>query len=449
MVEKKRTATAEPGNVVQPGKPVTRMARTVSTNTKADEETAKRLAAVRAAILKETGHKTVGEDKSAKPCVSTGSVLLDHLIGGSPAEDGKGLVCPGYPRRHITEIYGAESSGKTTAALEAIVEVQATPGGSAMFIDFEKALSQRYARSIGVSFDPGKLVFIQPDTMEEGWKMLFGGLKAGVDLIVIDSVSAMVPKAELEKSFDDPAKIGAQASAFSIVLPKLMTWLNNRDVSKNPKGTAIIFINQIRATISANAKGDTDNTSGGKALKFYAYLRVKFTKIRHESIKRKDKFTRKERTYNFGQHTQAKIVKSKIDGTNGHTTDLFIRYNHGIDNFYSLIEAGVATRIIQKNGSTLSFNGHEERSKDKFRGYLLNNSAAFEELKSRVLQAVRSDEPVEDLSDEDEIVISMDGLFDGDDTSSTPSVEQVEVESSDFAEEDQAAQDAASDPAAE
>jgi len=430
------------------GKSVTQTQKAAVTkpviNTKADDDAAKRLAMARAAILKATGQKSVGEDKSARPYVSTGSFLLDHAIGGILAEDGKTPVCPGYPRKAITEIYGAESSGKTTAALEAIAAVQRTPGGTAMFIDFEKALNQRYARKIGVSFDPSKLLFFQPDTMEEGWKQLFIGLKAGVDIVVVDSIAAMVPKEELEKGFDDPARIGALARALSNVLPKIMTWLNDKTISTNPKGTALIFINQVRSTINPQAKGDNKTTPGGMALKFYVFLRIMFTKIRAESVKRKDKFTGKDRTYPYGQHTQAKIVKSKIDGTNGHTTDLFIRYSQGIDNYYSLIEGGIATRVISKSGSTLSYKGHEERSKDKFRTYIVENPAVFQDLKARVLEVVRSEEVIEDLTDEDELMASMANEFGETDENFIPqpaAVEEVEVEGGDFTESEQLAQD--------
>jgi len=406
----------------------------------ADEDAAKRVAMARAAILRSTGKKIVGEDKSALPYVSTGSFLLDHLIGGTMAEDGKASICPGYPRRCYTEIYGAEASGKTTAALEAVADIQKQPGGIAMYLDFEKALNQKYARSIGVVFDPNKLMLFQPDTMEEGFKMLWAGLKMGVDLIVIDSVAAMVPKEELEKGFDDPQRIGAQARVLSIILPKLATWFNNPTISTNPKGTALIFINQIRALISTTSRNpDADNTPGGKALKYYAHLRVKFTRLRGEKVERKNKFTGKVQKYDFGQHTQAKIIKSRLDGSNGHTTDLFIRYGHGIDNYYSLIESGVATHIIKKSGSTLSYGGHDERSRDKFRSYLVNNPAIFEELKIKVVRAVKDDAPIEELDEDDELVESMDEAFEALTTEESSSEEVIETE--DFVAEDQAAQD--------
>jgi len=418
---------------------------TPKASSKASEDSAKNAAAARAAVLKVTGKKIVGEDRGSRPFVSSGSFLLDHLIGGTMAEDGKSPICPGYPRRCYTELFGAEASGKTTAALEAVAEVQ-RQGGLAMFLDFEKALSQKYARSIGVSFDPDKLLLFQPDTMEEGWKMILIGLQAKVDLIVADSVAAMVPKEELEKGFDDPARIGAQARALSQVLPKIATWLNDPNVSKNPKGTALVFINQNRAVISTTAKASGDhNTAGGKAFKYFAHLRIQFTKIRSEVKEVTDRHTGKKKRSPFGQHTQAKIIKTRLDSTAGHTTDLFIRYGQGIDNYYSLIESGVANRIIKKSGSTLSYGEHEERSKEKFRDYLCKNHGIFEEIKRKVLVAVKDDEPVDDISDEESMISTVEDALGGNDlsddsVSDTPVVEEVIESDSDDSQDDEAAE---------
>ena len=406
----------------------------------ADQETAKRLQMARAAIFKVTGKKNVEVSKTSMGSVSSGSFLLDHLIGGNLAEDGKAPVCPGYPRRHITELYGAEASGKTTAALEAVAAVQKIPGGSAMYLDYEHALNQRYARSIGVSFEDDKLLFYQPDTMEEGWKLFVLGLRAGVDIIVIDSVAAMTPREELEKDLDKAARVGVQASNLSNNLKKVVTWLHSTKVSANPKGTAVVLINQTRANISTGpVKGDAESTAGGKALKFYAYLRIKFTKIRSEAIKRKNPLTGKEQSYQYGNHTQAKIVKSKIDGTAGHTTDIFIRYGQGIDNYYSLLEAAVATKIVQRSGGTNKYGSYVAPSKDKFRDLLINNQALYEEIKLKTLAAVRDTKEITE-DDADDIQEVLDDAFGGgggaaeDDELDNLAV--VEIEAEDFTDED-------------
>jgi len=410
----------------------------------ADIETSKRLQAARASIFKHTGKKDVEVTKTSMPHVSSGSFLLDYLIGGVLAEDGKAPLCPGYPRRHLTEVYGAEASGKTTAALEAVAAVQQLPGGSAMYLDFEHSLTQKYARSIGVSFSPDKLLLFQPDTMEDGWKMFLVGLKAGVDIIVIDSVAAMTPRDELDKDLDKAAKVGAQASNLSSNLKKVISWLDNPKISSNPKGTAVVLINQTRAVINTNgpARGDNESTAGGKALKFYCFLRIKFTKIRGEFLKRKNPVTGKEQSYQYGNHTQAKIVKSKVDGTSGHTTDIFIRYGQGIDDYYSLLEAAVATKVVRRNGAINAYGTYQAPSKDKFRDILVKNPSLFEEIKQKTLAAIRADKGEPDQS-ENEIEDMMGTMFGDEDASDEDASEDTvgtamesEIEAEDFTQAD-------------
>lgn len=369
------------------------------------------LAAIRAAALKGIGLKTVAENKSSIPAVSSGSITIDDLIGGTLADDKKGPKCPGYPRRRITEIFGAESSGKTTAAIQAIAEVQKN-GGTAMFIDFEQALDQPYARRVGMSFADDKLAFFQPETMEEGWKLIHLGIAGGVDLIVVDSVAAMVPQAELEKKPGDTPQIGVVARAMSNMLPKICIWLNSPKYTRNPQGTALIFLNQVRANIStggyAGAGAETDSSTGGKALKFYAYLRMKFTKLRAEKLpaKRKDGFTGKDVSIPYGNLTQVKIVKSKVDGKQGFTSEIFIRFNYGIDNYFSLIEAAVANKVIGKSGAFYKFNDQQFQGRDKLRKHLMDNPDLFNALRATVLNVVRAEgfEEPEEVEDEDDLL---------------------------------------------
>lgn len=394
-----------------------------------DPQRAKAASAARAAVLKATGQKSISFNPAPLAAVSSGSSLIDDVIGGTLADDKSGPVCPGYPRRFITEIYGAESSGKTTAALQAIAEVQ-KQGGLAMFLDFEHALNHKYAKAVGVNFDEDKLLLFQPENLEQGWKMLYLGLKTGVDLVVVDSVSSMVPKEEMEKKLDDPARIGALARAMSLMLPKICMWLHSKDHSTNPLGTALVFINQTRAIISANARGDMDNTSGGKALKFYAYLRLKFSRIRSEILKKKDRFSGKERSYPIGNHTQVKIVKSKVDGKQGYTTDIFIRYGQGIDDYYSMIEAAANNKVIGKSGAFYSYAGEQFQGRDKLRNYLLENPKVFSEIRVKVLNAVRDDRLVTeaDLEDEDSIIESLDAALGDSDEATSEAPEELVIE---------------------
>lgn len=370
------------------------------------------LALIRAAAMKGINIKPVEENRTSIPSLSSGSVTIDDLIGGSLADDGKAPKCPGYPRRRITEIFGAESSGKTTAAIQAIASTQKS-GGTAMFIDFEQALDQAYARRVGMSFHQDKLLFYQPETMEEGWKLIQLGIAGGVDLIVVDSVAAMVTEAELNKKPGDAPQIGVVARAMSNMLPKVCIWLNRAEYNRNVNGgTALILLNQVRANVNTGGYGggggDTDSSTGGKALKFYAYLRIKFTRIKTEKLpaKRKDGFTGKEVTVPYGNLTQVKLVKSKVDAKQGFTSEIFIRFNYGIDNYFSLIEAAVANKIIQKSGAFYKFNNQQFQGRDKLRKHLMDNPSMFDTLRATVLKVVRAEDREEDveLEDEDELL---------------------------------------------
>lgn len=370
-------------------------------------KTSNALGALRSFVLKQTGQKSVTEHKGPIPCAPSGSICINDLIGGTMSADKSGPKCPGYPRRHITEIYGAESSGKTTAALQAIAEIQ-KQGGTAMFLDYEHALDHQYARRIGVEFDESKLALYQPDTMEEGWVMIHAAIAAGVDLIVVDSVAAMVPNNELNnKKPGEAPKIGAVAASMAQNLPKVCNWLSNPKYTRNPQGTALIFLNQIRAAISTGGgggQGTSENTAGGYALKFFSYLRIKFTKIKAERLpgKKKDAYTGKEVTVPYGNLTQVKLVKSKVDGKQGFTTEIFIRFNYGIDDYFSLIEAGVVNRVISKSGAFYEYSGQRHQGRDKLRRYFMDNPQAFAELRTKVLNMVRDDERL-DSPDQDEV----------------------------------------------
>lgn len=339
-------------------------------------------AMARNAILKHTGQKPLTASFTTYPHVPSGSLLINDIIGGSPAQDGKGPVCPGYPRRRITEIYGPESSGKTTAGLHAIAEVQKA-GGCAMFLDFEHAIHHGYAKAIGVSFKEDKLLLYAPETLEEGFLDICFGILSGIDIIVVDSVAAMTPKAELERDLAKEDIVGLQARKMSSLLRRVVSWLNHKDARKrNPKGTAMVFINQPRADI----KGGKDTTAGGKALKFYASLRLVFTKIREEVIEKKDPITGKERKFPYGNHTQVKVVKNKMDARQGYTTDIFIRFGYGIDEFYSVIEAGVNSKVIKKKGAMYTYGGEEFRGREKFRLFLKEHPDVFKRVRDSVLQ---------------------------------------------------------------
>lgn len=371
-----------------------------------------------AAIEKATKIKPFDAPLTTIPHVSTGSSTLDILIGGTLAGDGKPL-CPGFPRRRITEVYGPESSGKTTLLLSSIAKLQRS-GGCALFVDFEHHISKKYAIDIGVQWDAPTFKVVQPRTLEEGLKMIYLALKAGVDLVGVDSVAAMIPKSELAKKFDDPAKIGASAAAFSNVLPKFGVWFddfpsNNEKKIEGHPGTAVVLLNQTRALISTSGggHGDQENTSGGKAMKFYSTLRVRLSRIKSEIIKRKDPMSGRDVNVPYGNLTHVKIVKSKLDGKQGSTAQLFIRYGFGIDDYFSIIEAGVTNKLIKKDGSGswLTLEGERYQGRDKLRKYLIANPKAFETIKAKIMGIVIAGgtpiDPNEDLDDTDELLETM------------------------------------------
>lgn len=356
------------------------------------------MARLTGAILKATGQKPLQPGSTRYDHVATGSFNVDQLIGGTMAEDGKGPICPGFPRRHITEVFGAESSGKTTLCVSAMAQAQKA-GGTAMLIDFEHAIDLTYARRIGLSTDTDKLTVLQPENMEQGLNMAYLGIMAGVDIVVVDSVAAMVPADELEKGFKDPAKIGAVASKFSRELPKFVMWLKKypylpgeKKTNPNHKGTALVFINQIRALISTSGggHGGDENTSGGKALKFYAFERLRLARIKSEIIERKDQMTGKVRRFPYGNVTDVKVAKSKIDGKQGHSTNIFIRYGYGIDDYFSIIETGVVQKVIKRDGAFYTVGTQRFQGKDKFRKFLIDNPQVFEAMRIKLAVAVNA-----------------------------------------------------------
>ena len=400
------------------------------------------------AMLKKIGVQPIETSISTMAHVPSGSIIIDNLIGGTKSQDGKGSVCPGYPRRKITEIYGPESSGKTTVALAAAAETQRR-GGSVLFLDFEHSLHHGYAKQIGVKFDPSCWTLVAPDTMEDGFMVMFAGIAAGIDLIIVDSVAAMVPKDELAKKINVVAKVGAVAKKMSETIPKFGQWLakmpmegkgENKKPKKDAPGSALILLNQERATISTGGGGHgapEPNTSGGKALKFFAYVRLRLTRISSEFVERLDPMSGKKKKFQYGNITSIKIVKSKADAKQGFSANIFIRYGYGVDDAYSVIESGVATGVINRDGAYYSYNNERYQGRDKFRNMLLANQPIFTKVKAEVVEALIAQAPVaisdEEMSEEDDILADMDGAF-GDDDAPDGKPEDVVIDTDDIEE---------------
>ncbi len=294
---------------------------------------------------------TLGEE-SETPCVpmiASGSLSLDLALGG------------GYPRGRIIEVFGPESSGKTTLMLHAIREVHRA-GGAAAFIDAEHALDATYARSLGVDF--GRLLVSQPDNGEQALEICEALTRSGaVDLIVIDSVAALVPKAEIEGDMGDP-HMGLQARLMSQALRKL-TGVAHRT------GTCLAFINQLRQKIGVTF-GNPETTTGGNALKFYASMRL--------DVRRSGQIKNGEET--VGVRTRVKIVKNKC-APPFREAEFDMRWGAGIDQAGDLIDQAVVLGVIEKNGAHLSYSGeHLGHGRERAREAVTSKPALFQAIRT-------------------------------------------------------------------
>lgn len=339
--------------------------------TEADRE--KSLEAALAQIDRQFGKGTVmrlGSDERAPvEIIPTGSIALDVALG-----------IGGLPRGRIIEIYGPESSGKTTLTLHAIANVQAA-GGIAAFIDAEHALDPEYAKKLGVDIDA--LLVSQPDTGEQALEIADMLIRSGaIDLVVIDSVAALVPRAEIEGEMGD-SHVGLQARLMSQALRKLTGGLNQTK-------TSAIFINQLREKIGVFF-GSPETTAGGKALKFYASVRLDIRRIE----------TLKDGTEAVGNRTRVKVVKNKM-APPFKQAEFDILYGVGISREGSLIDFGVDQGIVKKSGAWYTYDGDQlGQGKENARNFLLNNPDMAADIERQILQklgiGVRADAPVESL----------------------------------------------------
>ncbi|MCY0876396.1 MAG: recombinase RecA [Firmicutes bacterium] len=315
---------------------------------------------------------------------ANGSMNVETISSGSLALD-IALGVGGFPKGRIIEIYGPESSGKTTVALHAIAEVQKI-GGQAAFIDAEHALDPVYARNLGVNID--ELLISQPDTGEQALEIAEALVRSGaVDIVVIDSVAALVPKAEIEGDMGD-SHVGLQARLMSQALRKL-----GGAISKS--GTIAIFINQIREKIGVMF-GNPETTTGGRALKFYASVRLDVRKA--ETLKQGNDM--------IGNRTKIKVVKNKVSPP-FKQAEVDIMFGQGISRVGEIVDLGADLEIIQKSGAWYSF--EEERlgqGKENAKQFLRDHPdiAAVIEKKIREVSLTTADATVsrqEEAADDD------------------------------------------------
>jgi len=286
--------------------------------------------------------------------IPTGSIALDVALGVG-----------GLPRGRVVEIFGPESSGKTTVALHAVANAQRN-GGIAAFIDAEHALDPDYAKALGVDTDA--LLVSQPDTGEQALEIADMLIRSGaLDVIVIDSVAALVPRAEIEGEMGD-SHVGLQARLMSQALRKITGILNNSN-------TTAIFINQLREKIGVMF-GSPETTTGGRALKFYASVRLDVRRI--ESLK--------DGTDVVGNRTRVKVVKNKVAAP-FKQAEFDIMYGKGISREGSLIDVGVEQNIIRKSGAWYTYDGDQlGQGKEKAREFLKENPDVAAEIEKKILE---------------------------------------------------------------
>ncbi len=296
--------------------------------------------------------KLGGREVMAVPVIRTGSLALDKALGVG-----------GYPRGRVIEIYGPESSGKTTLALHAVAEAQKN-GGIAVFIDAEHALDVAYAKRLGVDCD--ELLISQPDTGEQALEIADMLVRSGgVDIMVIDSVAALVPRAEIEGDMGD-SHMGLQARLMSQALRKLAGTIGKTH-------TTIIFINQIRMKIGV-VYGNPETTTGGNALKFYASMRLEIR--RAAPIKEGQEI--------IGNRTKVKVVKNKL-APPFKNVEFDLMYGEGISRTGDLLDIGVDLDIVDKSGSWYSFEGERiGQGRENVKLFLIDNQDIFEKIETLV-----------------------------------------------------------------
>jgi recombination protein RecA len=295
------------------------------------------------------GEAEVSQDIQAVP---TGSLGLDIALGVG-----------GLPRGRIVEIYGPESSGKTTLTLSVIAQMQ-KQGGTAAFIDAEHALDPQYARKLGVNTE--ELLISQPDNGEQALEIADMLVRSGsVDIVVIDSVAALTPKAEIEGEMGEP-QMGLQARLMSQALRKLTANIKRSN-------TLVIFINQIRMKIGVMF-GNPETTTGGNALKFYASVRLDIRRI--GAIKKGDEV--------IGSETRVKVVKNKV-APPFRQADFDILYGEGISRHGEMIDLGVLHKVIEKSGAWYSYNGERiGQGKDNVRDFLREHEDMAAQIEARI-----------------------------------------------------------------
>ena len=380
--------------------------------------------------------------------INTGSTVLNLLIGGSRMPDGS-FLCPGWPRGKIIEIYGRESSGKSTIALMAAGQAIAAKGGtgSVLYVDLEHAVVDAYALKLGVDFRPvelggaGNAIRVQPRTFEETEVLVNGAALHGIDLIVVDSVAGLVSRREIQRNVANEKEKQGMAE-----IPRLMsTWMPKLQAIIAKTGTCVLFTNQTRDKIGAMGFSEEalKSTTGGNALKFWASLRLMLKPKQSAKAKVWNPIIKEYEEVPVATDVEVKNIKNKIDARQGHTGLITIRYGVGIDELRTMMNVAEAYNIVvhTKNAKKqdvytykCAANGNviETVGIEKFRVAIMRDNTAFEEMmnqcRDRIIQGFRAidDEQLAQLA-EDAVTKRMDDDDDYLDDSETSYVSTSEM----------------------
>lgn len=385
-------------------------------------------------VLKDDSFVEVNEGRLKKsiPHLPTGSIVADFLIGGRTNRFGV-MPCPGLPRGRIINLYGMESAGKTTLALTASATTIAK-GGTVCFIDWEHAIDLAYSTTIGVPVqDPKKFMLVQPDSLEKGIKVLWAMAKAGVTLIIVDSVSAGIPESVMSQQLEDKGSTGSGggglgnvARIWSQFLPQLQTVITRT-------GSCVIGISQLRDKINMSGYGDKTTAAGGNAWKFYSALRLRLKRVK--SLKETSYDPRKHQKVNAasGAIIRLKIDKCKVAGSQGLEDDFYIKFGEGIDDVRSVIDTASAHGVVKKGGAWLTWerkDGTEIRGQgmQNFREELTKVDGAWPELYKATMTAMSSGKVEAIPEPEEDDFADIDAILTGNQKSAEGDSEETDEE---------------------
>lgn len=365
------------------------------------------------AAIAEAGKKVLKSDswrvildpdalQQSLPHLSTGSIVLDYLIGGVPNRHGV-APCPGIPRKRITQVWGAEGSGKTTFALMAAAET-IRRGGVVFFVDWENAVVPDYAEVLGVPIaDQSKFMIVQPETLEDGVKLIKIAALGAADLIIIDSVGAAVPANIYNREValaGEQARVGLAAKVWSEFLPELRGVI----IRSN---SAILGISQVRAKIGGMGMGPTSEPQGGYAWKFFSDVRIEFRKFGTDKEKSVNALINKTDERVIGSTIKAKLVKCKLAASQGREEMFHIRQGAGIDNILSVIEIAIAYHVIKKGGAWFQWGDQKWNGLNQVRKYFTEHQDKFAEILGDVrphLAQKTDDGPDADVDDDPDLM---------------------------------------------